>query len=145
MECFSGSKYRIGVNLGDYSHLYKDFDVLKCNANNMKKVFDGDMFDIVICHAILEHDRYFWKTLSEIRRVIKPGGVFFLGVPGFVTNNRSIGVPDGTVTYQVHWDPSDYYRFTIHSFEEILMWGYNDVQYEVIMDPPRIIGHGIRQ
>jgi ubiquinone/menaquinone biosynthesis C-methylase UbiE len=144
MECFKSSSYRIGVNLGDYSHLYKHFDVLKCNANDMKKVFDRDMFDVVICHAVLEHDKYFWKTLREIRRVIKPGGTFFLGVPGLVAGNKS-EIADGTVTYQVHWDPSDYYRFTTHAFEEILMWGYDHVEYEVVMNPPRIIGYGIRK
>jgi SAM-dependent methyltransferase len=32
------------------------------------------------CSA-MEHDAYFWKTAAEIRRVLKKGGLFIVGVP----------------------------------------------------------------
>jgi hypothetical protein len=32
---------------------------------------------------MLEHDKYFWKTVTEIRRVTRRGGVIVIGVPGY--------------------------------------------------------------
>jgi ubiquinone/menaquinone biosynthesis C-methylase UbiE len=46
-------------------------------------MFKDEFFDTVLCSAVLEHDKFFWKTISEIKRVTKPGGVIVIGVPGF--------------------------------------------------------------
>ncbi len=40
-------------------------------------------FDVVLCNAVIEHDRYFWKTIEEIKRVAKPGGLVVIGAPGY--------------------------------------------------------------
>ena len=31
-------------------------------------------FDCVICGQMLEHDEFFWLTMLEIKRIMKPGG-----------------------------------------------------------------------
>jgi len=46
--------------------------------------FDDNSFDIVCCCDVLEHVRDLPKCISEISRVLKPGGVFF-----FDTFNRT--------------------------------------------------------
>jgi ubiquinone/menaquinone biosynthesis C-methylase UbiE len=38
--------------------------------------FQDNEFDIVVMDAALHHSRNLWITLSEIRRVLKPGGFF---------------------------------------------------------------------
>jgi ubiquinone/menaquinone biosynthesis C-methylase UbiE len=43
--------------------------------------FGGATFDLVICHHSLEHIVEIDKTLSEIERVLKPKGRFYVAVP----------------------------------------------------------------
>ena len=45
--------------------------------------FPDQRFDVVLCNAVLEHDRFFWETLAEIRRVTRAGGLVVIGTPGF--------------------------------------------------------------
>lgn len=35
-------------------------------------------FDVVISTSALEHDPQFWRTLGQVRRVLRPGGYFIL-------------------------------------------------------------------
>ena len=42
------------------------------NANHMS-MFDDGMFDLVLCNATLEHDKFFWLSLAEMKRVLAPG------------------------------------------------------------------------
>ena len=44
--------------------------------------FKGETFDVVISGQALEHVRMFWITAMEIERVLKPGGLICLIVPG---------------------------------------------------------------
>jgi SAM-dependent methyltransferase len=43
--------------------------------------FAGASFDLVICHHSLEHIAEIDKTLSEIARVLRPNGRFYVAVP----------------------------------------------------------------
>ena len=54
------------------------------NANDMRGVFEDDRFDLVLCSATLEHDKRFWLTVGEMKRVLKPGGLLIISVPGYV-------------------------------------------------------------
>ena len=54
------------------------------NANDMRDVFEDDLFDLVLCSATLEHDKRFWLSVAEMRRVLKPGGLLIISVPGYV-------------------------------------------------------------
>lgn len=152
---------RVGINL-DGPHRYRDVEIVQGNANAMNCFTDGE-FDTVVCNATLEHDRRFWLTLAEIRRVTRPGGLIVIGVPGFATLpsdswirrlalipgfSRSLGVPRtglrvSTLTFQVHNDPGDYYRFSQQAVREIFCEGLRDVEVDTLMVPPRVIGSGI--
>lgn len=132
-------------------------------GNSMPEFADGS-FDLVLCNSVLEHDASFWLTLSEIRRVVRPGGAVVLGVPGYSTRGgpgRGLarlasrlwreGLPGGalfaglaaaTPTLNVHNYPGDYYRFSVQAMREVLLKGFEVMALEELMLPPRIIGVG---
>ena len=72
---------KVGINL-DGPYTYKDFSIIKGNANAMSN-FEEGRFNAVLCNSVFEHDKYFWKTLDEIKRVTKSGGLIVLGAPGY--------------------------------------------------------------
>lgn len=78
-QCFI-HKFRKLKNL-DYStaDLESPLADYKCDVQNMP--FDKNTFDILICNHVLEHVPDFHLALSEILRVIKPGGYAILQVP----------------------------------------------------------------
>src|SRR5882757_9510429 len=78
MKSLQHASSKIGIDL-DGPHEYRDFKIVKGNANSMD-CFQDNQFDAVLCNAVLEHDKYFWKTLQEIKRVTKPGGLIVIGV-----------------------------------------------------------------
>jgi ubiquinone/menaquinone biosynthesis C-methylase UbiE len=51
----------------------------KCDVQNMP--FENSEYDIVICNHVLEHVPDDKKAMSEILRVLKPGGFAILQVP----------------------------------------------------------------
>ena len=153
---------KVGVNL-DGPSAFRDFAILKANSNDLSCFRDGE-FDTVLCNAVLEHDLLFWKSLEEMRRVTRTGGLIIIGVPGFVESRpagwraRISRSPFARVLFprsgasllvstrvlQVHDYPSDYYRFSPQAVAELFMRGLKDVRVFSHMRPPRIIGSGIK-
>jgi SAM-dependent methyltransferase len=109
------------------------------NANHMD-VFDKDSFDLVVCCSTLEHDKRFWLSVAEMKRVLRPSGLLVIGVPGYVKDEqRDQG--RSTLTYRVHYR-FDYYRFSEQAVREVFFDGMERVRVRAMMTPPRIIGHG---
>ena len=164
MKSLGGAREKIGVNLnGPYE--YMDFKIHKGNANSMD-LFDDERFDVVLCNALLEHDKYFWKTIAEIKRVTKSGGAIVIGTPGYkyykfeklqsvlqkIPFVRSISANQyldllfsATVTFRIHNYPGDYYRFSPQAFREVFFEDCNNVDVRAVMLPPRIIGFGTKK
>ena len=112
------------------------------NANDMRGVFKDDMFDLIVSSATLEHDKRFWLTVGEIKRVLKPGGLLIISVPGYVKDpERDQG--RATHTYRVHY-AFDYYRFSEQAVREVFFEGMRGVRVRPVMFPPRIFGHGYK-
>lgn len=155
---------KIGINLeGPFS--YKDFIFHQINANKMD-IFSDNYFGVVLCNAMLEHDKYFWKTIAEIRRVTKPGGLVVIGTPGYTINSfqkfrarfskyswyRKMKLTktfnfllSSTLTLEVHGDAyGDYYRFSQAAYRQVFFIDYKDVEIIQVLQPPRIIGLGIK-
>lgn len=145
----------VGINLAPASS-FKNFVILSGNANHMP-MFPDARFDCVLCNATLEHDRYFWLTCGEIRRVIKQGGLAIIGVPSYTKNGDlrrplrrlfgdrlGLGIFDASLTFREHYGPGDYYRFSEMSCREILLDGFHDISVRSIMVPPRTISFGFR-
>lgn len=86
--------------------------------------FAARSFEVVVSTEMLEHDTLPWRSLSEMRRVLKRGGVLLLTCRGFN--------PAGCFGY--HGYPDDYWRFTVGGMTAML----RDVGFrapEVIPDP----------
>jgi SAM-dependent methyltransferase len=164
MPCLSRLPSRVGLNLdGAMGRGGTDYRIVRGNANEMNEFADG-AFSAVLCNATLEHDRYFWKTLSEIHRVTEPGGLIAIGVPGYA----GMGLVDSVMrtswlarilrlfAHGAHWDwirasaitlgvhnfPGDYYRFSEQAVREVFMDRLVDVSVKLVLTPPRIIGWG---
>jgi SAM-dependent methyltransferase len=161
LPALAGAGEKIGINLAGASR-FRDVSILQMNANDMS-VFSAGRFDVVLCNAVLEHDRCFWKTLAEIRRVTRLGGLVVIGTPGYreldgerrfrrllSRLSRFSKKPDGwawqhsTLTLGVHNFPGDYYRFSEQTFREVFLEGMAEITIRSVLTPPRIIGGGIR-
>jgi SAM-dependent methyltransferase len=165
MNCLKGATEKIGINL-DGPYTFQDFQILRANANEMT-CFDDKHFDVVLCNAVLEHDRFFWKSVAEIKRVTKPGGLIVIGTPGYsefparpfwskmkqvlVRIFGKVRLLDpiywmlrSTPTIEIHNAPGDYYRFSPQAFRELLFEGMIEVDVHTIMVPPIIIGAGVK-
>ena len=72
----------------------------------MELPFDDASFDCIVCLETLEHVKDPFKALSEVYRVLKPGGKFVGSAP---------------FTYELHGEEyGDYWRFTRQGWEELL-------------------------
>lgn len=150
----------------DGPHRHRDVEILRADANSLASMpgFGDDSFDTVLCNSVLEHDRFFWRTLAEMKRVTRPGGVIGIGVPGYAklplerTASRLartlawIRVPGrirdplgaSTLTLQIHDHPGDYYRFSPQAVAEVFLEGLVDTELHTLMLPPRVIGFGVK-
>lgn len=79
--------------------------------------FSAESFDVVVCSSCFEHSEFFWLLFSEIQRVLKKTGVFYLNVP----SNGNIHkypvdcwrfYPDSGVALQ-NWARREGYRTTL--------------------------------
>jgi len=157
----------INIHVGPADNL--PYRLIQCNGNTMD-IFNDESFDAVACNAVLEHDKFFWKTLGEVRRVLKPGGLFYVGVPGFPKQNnfiqrsilnvmhskslRSFHLLSRlarwamltrlalTSTLMFHGAPHDFYRFSEEAVKEVFLEGLVILHLEHILEPVRIIGIG---
>ncbi len=66
--------------------------------------FRDEAFDAVILEAVLEHVREPKRVVSEVHRVLKPGGRVYAGVP-FMQG--------------YHASPKDYQRYTVEGLEHL--------------------------
>ena len=52
-----------------------------CGASLLALPFADATFDIILCNHVLEHIPEDTQALSELRRVLRPGGLMLIGVP----------------------------------------------------------------
>jgi ubiquinone/menaquinone biosynthesis C-methylase UbiE len=161
MKSLKSAKEKVGINLNG-PHEFEGFKIYRGNANSMD-CFEDERFETVLCNALLEHDKFFWKTIEEIKRVTKPGGLIVLGAPGYkyyraekvkstlnripliknLSSNQYLNLFfTATITFQIHDAPGDYYRFSPQAFKEVFFEGMDEVKVYSVMLPPRIIGVG---
>jgi ubiquinone/menaquinone biosynthesis C-methylase UbiE len=100
---FSHTRY-IGLDfaIGDNTWNYLDLDII-ADLGNLP--FSENIINIAICTQVLEHVPNPFEVISEIFRVLKPGGYFYLSVPQ---------------SWHQHQKPYDYYRYTSYGISYIL-------------------------
>ena len=153
---------RIGINLAQAGTLGGS-EIVQGDANDLSR-FADDVFDVVLSNATLEHDRFFWLTIAEMRRVLRPGGLLVIGVPGYLRTRGVAARVAGRVarwtravprlatalqsmaattpTLLVHDYPGDYYRFSEQALREVLLAGTDVLSTHAIVTPPRLLGVG---
>lgn len=164
LKGFENASQKIGINLDEQIHL-TDRSIVLGNSNDMH-MFETGYFAAVVCNSTLEHDPYFWRTISEIHRVTAPGGIIAIGVPGYAEMGvntfaggkrkvkkllhyllkitRSSILSAGSVTLGIHNYPGDYYRFSEQAVRKIFLDGLTACEVHRVMHPPRFIGVGIK-
>ena len=111
---------------GSYRKLFQDCDYKTLDLEGADIIVDGwdwpidnDQFDVVISGQMLEHDKFFWLTLKNIARVLKPGGVVCLIAP---------------MAWRVHRYPVDCWRFQPDASASFAEWmGMELVETEVMV------------
>jgi SAM-dependent methyltransferase len=118
---------------------------VECNSNDMRGTFEDNYFGTVMSNAVLEHDRYFWRSLDEMKRVLAPGGLLVIGAPAFIPLNQTqatvSGLPKGspaTITYEVHARP-DYWRFSRQAFNYVVCEGLDLLELRVVSTIPSLV------
>jgi SAM-dependent methyltransferase len=162
LPALRGARSKVGVNLAGPSTC-PDFQILQADANELR-CFPDASFDTVLSNAVHEHDRFFWRSLSEMRRVTRPGGLIVIGVPGFtklpgegfwgrlcrlpilrlLLRGRPADLAASTLCLQVHLFPGDYYRFSPQAVREVFLEGLQETEVRTLLIPPRIIGAGVK-
>jgi SAM-dependent methyltransferase len=106
---------------------------IRVRADGNQLPFADDSFDCVLSCSALEHDRWFWRSTAEARRVLRPGGCFVVGVPIYMT--LPTDTDRTTLTYARHGFAygADYYRFSEQAVREVFFDGYAAVTDEVIV------------
>jgi hypothetical protein len=115
----------------------------------MRAIFADGAIRTVIWNSVLTHDKYFWRTLDEIKRVLAPGGLFIVVAPCFSKGAPQAGiktfgqkgnpVPDVTITYRIHATP-DYWRLSPQALREVVFEGFTAKMVRVMLMPPRVFG-----
>lgn len=102
LEIGSGGKWRYAEGSLTVNRDLSAAPDIVCDAEQL--TLEDASFDAVLCIEVMEHTTSPPALLSEIRRVLKPGGKLLLTVP-FV--------------FEIH-DERDYYRFTRMGLEHLL-------------------------
>jgi len=108
------------------------------NSNEMTMFATGS-FDLVMSNAVLEYDKYFWKSIAEMKRILKPGGLMVIGVPGYAALPGDKGA--ATPTFKIHFSV-DYYQFSPQAVTDVFFEDMSGVEHEVMLIPPRIVAWG---
>jgi SAM-dependent methyltransferase len=163
LPALRGARSKVGVDLAGGLSTCKDFQILQADANELS-CFPDASFDTVLSNAVHEHDRFFWRSLAEMRRVTRPGGLIVIGVPGFtqlsgeallgrlsrlsmlrpLIGGRAAGLVASTLCLKIHLFPGDYYRFSPQAVQEVFLEGLRDTEVRTVLTPPRIIGAGVK-
>ena len=79
--------------------------------------FPDESFDLVYCYHVLEHIPEYDSALAEIRRVLKRGGVLYLGVPNKLRIFGYIFNRDSAWRDRIIWNLNDYKARICGKFE----------------------------
>ena len=118
--CHKGKCLQIGVkdNIGEKfgsnwvsvdKYDKRDFIDYDYDIHDLK--FEDESFDAVVCISILEHIPYPQQAISELERVLKPGGKIWVQLP---------------FLYPYHEAPKDYWRVTPDGLR-IWMKNFNEI------------------
>lgn len=154
LPALAAAKSRVGVSL-DPPTRHRGCEIVQADANLLP--FPDRSFDAILCNSMLEHDRRFWLTIAEMRRVAARGATIIIGTPAYDRCTPATVFPllrllrlfgqgaawvDGSLSLPIHEHPHDYYRFSRQAFADVFLEGLEDVSIESLLMPPRLVGVG---
>lgn len=77
---FDTNNFAVGIDVKDQVRA-ENVHIPRCVAQSERLPFSDHCFDVVISHHVIEHVTDHAGHVSEIRRVLKRGGVCYLGTP----------------------------------------------------------------
>lgn len=89
-----------------------NIDIVVENPYEWKEVA-SESYDVIVTGQAFEHIEFFWLTLEEIKRILKPDGLFINIVPS---------------TGPVHKNPYDCYRFNENAMRSMAKY----IDFEVL-------------
>jgi SAM-dependent methyltransferase len=101
---YTGFDMQAGPNVDVVGDIYK-----------LPAPFWPQSFDVLLCLSVLEHVCDVGAALAAMRKVLKPGGWFYVSVPGFKVWE--------------HNAPSDYWRFSESAVREFVLRGYAVLEF----------------
>lgn len=90
----------------------KNVDIVVKNLYNWIEIND-ETYDVIVYGHSFEHNEFFWITLNEIDRVLKPGGIICIIAPSSGPVNRN---------------PYDCWRFTNEGMESLAKY----IDFEIL-------------
>jgi len=101
---------------------------LIADIEDLAELRDGSMRTI-LCTQVLEHVPHPWRALSELARVLEPGGILILTVPHLSA---------------IHEAPNDFFRFTRFGLSKLLAdVGLREVETRESGGLLTLLGHGV--
>ena len=119
--------YNYGLILNEKKWTYHGLDLRPGNNIDIVvespydwKEVENESYDLIVTGQAFEHMEFFWLTLEEVKRVLKPGGLFFIIVPS---------------TGPVHRNPYDCYRFNEGAMKAMAKYvNFNIIEYGTNFD-----------
>ena len=135
LPTFDASR-RIALNL-KFDSKEGRLERCECVEGSARKMEYADAtFDCVMSCSVFEHDRAFWVSVAECRRVLKPGGLWIIGVPIYM--KLPTDAKRTTLTYARHGYAynADYYRFSEQAVREVLLEGFEPYAEKLVRRYP---------
>lgn len=90
----------------DFGKGTSDFTLLEGSILSLP--FANDTFDVVFYHHVIEHVSDPAQSLDELRRVLVPGGLIYIGTPNRHRALGYLGSPDASRSEKIKWNIADY-------------------------------------
>ena len=98
-------------------------------ADVQQMPFKNNSVDALIAESLLEHVKYPELVVSEIQRVLKPGGLIYITTPFIIG---------------WHSSPNDYYRWTTSGLRELLR-GFKEQEFGILVGPTNACTYILRE
>ena len=121
ISCFDKAR-KVALNAQKFKKISPDLQKCELVIGNSNCLgFVDKEFDCVVSSSVLEHDKYFWKSVEEIHRILKLGGIFVVGVPIYMT--LPTDYKNTTLTFKRHGLAynADFYRFSEQAVREVVL------------------------
>ena len=125
------------------------------DSNDMRNLFEDGRFLTVLWNGALVHDKFFWRSLEEIKRVLAPAGVLIAAAPDFsrsatqagikVVGPKGNAIPNATMTHSVHPTRPDYWRISPQAMKNMILDGFDILEVREAMMPSRVFGVGVKR